>query len=250
MTVHPLELAFRTHVGRVRQQNEDSMVAMPEQGLVAVADGMGGHQAGEVASRLAIDTLMSELLPAQVRDSGDELESLLRIGQAVEAANQAIQEEVQHQPNTHGMGTTLIVAIFRQGRVFYAHVGDSRLYRLRDGGLERLTRDHTLIQHVVDQGEFANYAEARQAGIRDSVLTRSLGVHPEVEADVGDTPLRAGDLFLLCSDGLNGQISDKLMRDILRANENDLETAAERLQSAALRAGGRDNITLILARPS
>lgn len=249
MTVHPLEVACRTHVGRVRRQNEDSLVAMADRGLVAVADGMGGHEAGEVASRLAIDSLVRELLPAQVKDSGDELESLLRIGQAVEAANQAIQDEVVHQPQLHGMGTTLVAALYRQGRIFYAHVGDSRLYRLRDGRLERLTRDHSLIQQVVDQGDFASRAEARRAGIRDSVLTRSLGIHREVEVDVGDAPLRAGDLFLLCSDGLNGELGDATLRDILLDHEYDLEAAAEHLQNAALASGGRDNVTLILARP-
>lgn len=226
------------------------MVAMAERGLVAVADGMGGHRAGEVASRLAIDTLVQELLPAQVSDRGDEMESLMRIGQAVEAANQAIQDEVRRQPDLHGMGTTLVVAIFRQGRIFFAHVGDSRLYRLRDGKLECLTRDHSLIQRVLDQGDFANRAEARRAGIRDSILTRSLGINPEVDVDVGDAPLRAGDLFLLCSDGLNGQLRDGTLRNILLAVEQDLEAAAERLQEAALATGGRDNITLILARPS
>ena len=250
MTVHPLELAWRTHVGRVRRQNEDSLLAVPEQGLVAVADGMGGHEAGEVASRLAIDCLAHELLPAQVKDSGDELESLLRIGQAVESANQAIQDEVRHQPHLHGMGTTVVAAMFRQGRVFYAHVGDSRLYRLRDGRLECLTRDHSLIQQVIDQGDFATREEAHRAGIRDSVLVRSLGIHPEVEADVADARLCAGDLFLLCSDGLNGELDDGLMREILLDNEDDLETAAERLQNTALAAGGRDNVTLILARPA
>jgi protein phosphatase len=250
MTVHSLELACRSHVGRVREQNEDCMVAMAERGLAAVADGMGGHRAGEVASRLAIDTLVRELLPAQLEDRGDDLESLLRIGQAVESANAAIQDEVRHQPDFSGMGTTLVVAIFRQGRVFFAHVGDSRLYRLRDGALECLTRDHSLIQQVLDQGEFANRAEARRAGIRDSILTRSLGINPEVEVDVGDAHLRAGDLFLLCSDGLNGQLSDAVIRKILVAGERDLDAAADQLQNAALASGGRDNITLILARPS
>jgi protein phosphatase len=250
VTVHSLELACRSHVGLVRQQNEDSLLATAERGLVAVADGMGGHRAGEVASRLAIETLAQELLPAQQSDRGDAMESLLRIGQAVEAANRTIQDEVRHRPRLQGMGTTLVVAIFRQGRVFYAHVGDSRLYRLRDGTLECLTRDHSLIQEVLDQGDFANRAEARRAGVRDSILTRSLGIKPEVDVDVGDAPLCAGDLFLLCTDGLNGQIRDATIRDILLTAEQDIQAAADRLQDAALARGGRDNITLILARPS
>jgi len=249
MTVNTLEIAFRTHVGLVRLRNEDYLAALPQQGVVLLADGMGGHRAGDVASRLAVETAVNELLPAQSDDSADDLESLLRVGQAVEAANQAIFRTVRLQPELSGMGTTIVAAVFREQRIFYAHVGDSRLYRIRRGRMRRLTRDHSLVQQMVDEGVFRNRAEARAAGVGDNVLTRTLGLDPQVEVDVGDAVLAPDDLYLFCSDGLSNKVPDREILGILRAAGSDLDARAEALLQAALDAGGSDNITLVLARP-
>jgi protein phosphatase len=147
------------------------------------------------------------------------------------------------------MGTTLVVAAFRDRRVFYAHVGDSRLYRVRFGRIRRLTRDHSLIQRVVDDGVFLNRDAAREAGIRDNVLTRSLGLQRQAEVDVGNSALEPGDTYLICSDGLHGAVTDVEIARLLRDPDGDLESQAEALLDAALAAGGSDNISLILARP-
>ena len=170
-------------------------------------------------------------------------------GLAVEAANHALLDTCIERPELSGMGTTLVVALFREGRVFYAHVGDSRLYRVRFGRIRRLTRDHSLIQHMIDDGVFLNRAEARRAGIRDNVLTRSLGMQRQAQVDVGEMPLEDGDAFLACSDGLHGLVGDNEIARILRDPDGDIERQAQALLDAALDAGGQDNISLVLARP-
>lgn len=248
MTVNSLELACRSHVGLVRENNEDSYTADEDYGLLVVADGMGGHCSGEVASRIAVESAAEELGHAQHEDLADELDSLLVAGRAIERANQAIFDEVGVHPEQRGMGTTLVVALFRDDRIYFAHVGDSRLYRLRNGRLHRLTRDHSLVQHLVDEGLFRSRAEAHEAGVGDNVLTRCLGQDPNVEVDVGDADLQSGDLFLCCTDGLTGMLSDERIATLLDV-DGSLETAAARLEAAALGSGGTDNVTLVLARP-
>jgi len=248
MSVNSLELACRTHLGLVRDNNEDSYTADGDYGLLVVADGMGGHCSGEVASCIAVEAAAEELGHCQQEDLADELDSLLLVGRAIEAANNAIFRETAAAPELTGMGTTLVVALFRNDRIFYAHVGDSRLYRVRDGRLRRLTRDHSLVQHLVDEGLFRNRAEAHEAGVGDNVLTRCLGQDPNVEVDVGDAALAPGDLFLCCTDGLCGLVSDQRIAELLSGDE-PLEIVAARLEAAALAAGGPDNITLVLVRP-
>jgi serine/threonine protein phosphatase PrpC len=248
MTVNSLELACRSHVGLVRENNEDSYTADEDYGLLVVADGMGGHCSGEVASRIAVETAAEELGNAQHEDLADELDSLMVAGNAIERANQAIFAEVERHPEQAGMGTTVVTALFRDNRIYYAHVGDSRLYRFRNGHLHRLTRDHSLVQHLLDEGLFRDRAEAREAGVGDNVLTRCLGQDPNVEVDVGDADLEAGDLFLCCTDGLTGMVDDARIKMLLSADES-LEVIASRLEAAALAGGGVDNVTLVLARP-
>lgn len=248
MTVNSLDLACRTHVGLARTNNEDSYTADGDYGLLVVADGMGGHCSGEVASGIAVEAAAEELGHTQQEDLADELHSLAVVGHSVERANQAIFLAVAHSPELAGMGTTLVSAMFRGDRIYYAHVGDSRLYRLRDGRLRRLTRDHSLVQHLIDEGLFRNRAEAREAGVGDNVLTRCLGQDPNVQVDVGDADLEPGDLFLSCTDGLCGLVSDERIEALL-ATDEPLEIRAARLEAAALSAGGNDNITLVLARP-
>jgi protein phosphatase len=248
MTVNSLEFACRTHVGLVRNNNEDSYTADGDYGLLVVADGMGGHCSGEVASRIAVEAAAEVLGHAQQEDVADELDSLLLVGRSAEVANGAIFAEVGRHEELTGMGTTLVTALFRDDRIYYAHVGDSRLYRLRGGRLRCLTRDHSLVQHLVDEGLFRDRNEANEAGVGDNVLTRCLGQDPNVEVDVGDAALKPGDLFLCCTDGLCGIVADERL-ETLMCNDEPLELIAARLEAAALSAGGPDNVTLVLVRP-
>lgn len=249
MSVNFIQVAIRSDVGRVRRQNEDSINCAPEHGVLVLADGMGGHRAGEIASRLAVDVAANALVPAQQEDAADDVESQLRLGQAVESANKAIIEAARRNDALRGMGTTLVAAIFRNHRVFYAHVGDSRFYRVRAGRIRALTRDHSLVQELVDSGLFINRSEAKAAGVGANVLTRSLGMSGEVDVDMGDALLQEGDIYLACSDGLTGMLSDHQMARMLRYPDGDLEGMADDLLQAALDAGGNDNVSLILARP-
>lgn len=248
MTVNSLDIACRTHVGLLRDNNEDSYTADGDYGLVVVADGMGGHCSGEVASRIAVEAAAEILGQVQHEDAADELDSLLQAGKAIEVANGAIFAEVGRHAELSGMGTTLVTALFRNDRIFYAHVGDSRLYRLRDGRLRQLTRDHSLVQHLVDEGLFRDREEANQAGVGDNVLTRCLGQDPNVQVDVGDTRVQPDDLFLACTDGLCGVVPDEQLERLM-SNDESLDLMAARLEAAALAAGGPDNVTLVLVRP-
>lgn len=248
MTVNSLDIACRTHVGLVRDNNEDSYTADGDYGLLVVADGMGGHCSGEVASRIAVEAAAEVLGQVQHEDMADELDSLMQVGRAAEIANGAIFAEVGRHAELSGMGTTLVAGLFRGDRIYYAHVGDSRLYRLRNGALRRLTRDHSLVQHLVDEGLFRDREEANQAGVGDNVLTRCLGQDPNVEVDVGDASLRPDDLFMCCTDGLCGVLSDQQLERLMLSDE-PLELMAARLEAAALAAGGPDNVTLVLVRP-
>jgi serine/threonine protein phosphatase PrpC len=214
-----------------------------------LADGMGGHRGGGVASQIAVATALAELQLAQREAVADTMAGLLRIGHSVEVANGALLDKCETHPELTGMGTTVVVAAFRDRRVFYAHVGDSRLYRIRFGRMRRLTRDHSLIQRMIDDGVFVNRTEAHEAGIRDNVLTRSLGMQRQADVDVADIPIEPGDTFLICSDGLHGKVADAQIARILRDPDGDLEAQAEALLDAALDAGGQDNISLILLRP-
>jgi len=249
MPAHTLECAFRSHVGWVRPHNEDYLVCRSEQGVLVLGDGMGGHHAGEVASRVAVEAAANALCDTQDQDSLDALDSLLAVADAVELANSEVRKIVEEKQELQGMGTTLVLALFRESHVFFAHVGDSRLYRFRENSLQALTRDHSLIQELLDNGLFASHEEANKAGIGDNVLTRSVGVDPNVEVDVGDRELSVGDVFLLCSDGLCGRVQDEAIEEICRST-GELESIAASLEEAALNAGGRDNISLIVARVS
>ena len=250
MAVNPIELAARTHQGLVRAGNQDAFRVDPSLGIVVLADGMGGHRSGEVASRIAVEAALADLLSAQREAGGDDgAGGVLLAGHAVEVANQALLDMCLVHPELSGMGTTVVVAIFRAGRIYHAHVGDSRLYRVRYGRMRRLTRDHSLIQQMIDDGVFLNRAQAREAGVRDNILTRSLGMQRQAEVDVGDALLETGDTYLICSDGLHGMLPDSQIARILRDPYGDLEQQVQELIDTALAAGGNDNVTAILARP-
>lgn len=241
-----IEAAMGTDRGVVREHNEDAVGGDPSKGLLILTDGMGGANAGEVASELAIDMLVSQLAgESQAPGDGLDNEDLLEVMRGV---NQAILEISQQVPEYRGMGTTLVMGLFRDRLLTYAHVGDSRLYRLREGVMERLTTDHTLIQEIVNAGDFVSFDEAVLAGVPQNVLTRAFGVEPEVAVDLAETELQAGDLYLFCSDGLTGMVTDQAMQSILEAPKRDLTEMVDELIDLACEQGGIDNISVILVR--
>lgn len=249
MAAHRFEHATASHTGLVRSLNQDFLKTAADLGIALLADGMGGHRGGEVASRVAVEAAFADLVATQNQMQSDELHCQLCIGQAVEAANRALFETTAVHPELSGMGTTLVAAIFRERHVFYAHVGDSRLYRIRFGRLRRLTRDHSLIQQMLDDGIFANKVAAREAGVRDNILTRSLGMQEQTEVELGGRPIESGDTYLMCSDGLHGCVADAEIARILRDPDGDLQRQADALVDAALSQGGYDNISVVLVRP-
>ncbi len=248
MASEQMEIVSRTHVGLKREHNEDRLAAYPEFGLVLLADGMGGYNAGEIASQLVLDTVAAQLLP--LLDEAAKPIGPEEMASVVKVSNLAIFDAVEQNSELNGMGTTIVLVLFQDQRVMFAHVGDSRLYRYRDGKLDQLTLDHSMLQELLNQGMFASEDEAIDAGVPSSVLTRGLGVDYDVEVDVGEEDLHDGDIFLLCSDGLNGMIPDEAICSVLGSLTEDLAGVAELLIKLALENGGKDNVSLVLARNS
>jgi len=229
------ETTVRTDVGRQRRGNEDSSYASAP--VFVVADGMGGAQAGEVASQMVVDAFSAGL-----PEEGSPEE---RLSVVVQKANQEIHNRSHSEAASAGMGTTVTAAYLDEDAVVLAHVGDSRGYLLRDGELSRLTEDHSLVEELLRGGKLTE-EEALEHPQR-SVITRALGIEPIVEIDTWTYPLRPGDVVLLCSDGLTSMISEQQVQEVL-VSAPDLGTAADRLIDAANEAGGRDNITVLLFR--
>jgi serine/threonine protein phosphatase PrpC len=248
-----IEVAGSSHVGMKRSHNEDRFLLLPDQALFCVADGMGGHASGEVASRLAVEELSEFFhLTAADRDvtwpyrmdpgrSYDEN----RLTTGIKLANRTIFERAGAEANCRGMGTTLVAAHFAADILYVGHVGDSRAYALRDGAMRQLTEDHSLLN---------DYLKARpltQAQIdafpHKNVIVRALGMRTTVQVDVVRLAPEDGDLYLLCSDGLSGMVPDAQLHEVLTGVQ-DLEEACRQLIERANRAGGTDNITCVLAR--
>ena len=235
MALRIVEQAWMSDVGRQRSVNEDDLVVNPP--FFAVADGMGGAKAGEVASAIAAGTFEGEA------DSGEPAES--QLGRILREANRRIYEHAVKDESHRGMGTTLTAAMVRGDEISFAHVGDSRAYVLRRGELNQLTSDHSLVAELERSGQIS--PEAAEHHPQRSIITRALGPEPEVEVDTYTVTGRDGDLFLLCSDGLTSMISDQEVASILRA-AGSLEDSAEALVRAANQSGGKDNITVVLFR--
>ena len=228
------QTAAATDPGRKRRQNEDAFVLRPP--LFAIADGMGGARAGEIASALAAGALNE----AGAQGGGED-----RVKQLVQEANRRVHERASSDPSTSGMGTTMTVALVEpDGVITFGHVGDSRAYVLRDGRLEQLTDDHSLVAELVRRGELSE----RDAEIHPqrSVITRALGTDPDVDVDAFTIRPQPGDVFLLCSDGLSDMVPATQIEEILRTDRADLEGVARALVRAANRGGGDDNITAVL----
>lgn len=233
----------KTDKGLLRPHNEDALLVAAEEGVFAVADGMGGHAAGEVASHLAIEAI-GELLGDKLRESSQSIPEMLL--EAVEEANRRIAKRMEEQPEYRGMGTTVVTAVIRANHAWVAHVGDSRAYLLRDGHLRQLTTDHSFVNELVRLGMLSREQAARDP--RRNVVTRALGSGTVVVPDIQHEALQPGDLLLLCSDGLNTMLVDKRILDLLQAPPQEIETACDRLIEAANEAGGEDNVTVVLIR--
>ncbi len=249
-----IEIAGRTDAGQIREQNEDSIGEEVELGTIILADGMGGYHGGEVASAIAVNTVLNHLhehiatlSPGQIdKKTGFSKESL-HAREAISQANTTIVKASETQPQYRGMGTTVVMGIFHNNKLTAAHVGDSRMYRFRDNVLERLTVDHTLLQELVDRG-FYTEAEARES-LNKNLVTRALGIDKEVVVDISETEALPGDIYLLCSDGLNDMISDEDIRGTISAFSTNLQEAADNLVKLANKNGGRDNVSVVLAKP-
>jgi len=236
-----LRAAARTDVGRRRTANEDAVAVDPALGLYLVADGMGGHVAGQLASRLAASGTVAALRNVAHREAS--LTEKLRYG--VAAANHEIFRTAQEKPEVAGMGTTLVALLAGRGRVALAHVGDSRAYLVRAGRIRQLTDDHSLVAELVRRRELSP-RDARGHPHRH-VLTRALGVRRQVEADLAELTPAEGDVVVLCSDGLTTHVSDDEIAEIAR-RADDLDAACERLVDLANARGGEDNVTVALIR--
>lgn len=228
------QVAFgsRTDIGIVRKDNEDSLIAAAP--LFAVADGMGGHAAGEVASEIAISVLAEHAPPYADAEA---------LGQAVVEANRAVMQAAQERRNRKGMGTTLTAAILEGERLIIAHVGDSRAYLFHQGKLQQITRDHSLMADMIEAGQLTSL-EARYHPKR-SVITRALGSDPRMLADIYEINVKAGDRLLLCTDGLSSMVVDEEIGEML-AQETDPQRCADKLVDEAIAAGGNDNITVVV----
>lgn len=243
-----IEVAAATDLGNIRQYNEDSIAVDPELGVVAVADGMGGHRAGEVASAMATQAVLAGLRQrlAELRSGADQHSPLLAVEESINQANLAIRGAARAHAGHLGMGTTLALALFHDNRIVIGHIGDSRVYRLRAGKLHLMTRDDSLLRHQVDAG-FISAADATESHNR-SLVTQALGTAEQVTAHVRQVDALPGDIVLLCSDGLNDLVEDPDIELILQEIGANLPLAAQLLVQTAKDNGGYDNITAIVAR--
>jgi len=248
-----LEIAGVSDVGRKRSHNEDSIGSDTGLGVTVLADGMGGYKAGEVASAIAVNQIMEEmraglpkLRPGEIdEESGYSKESLM-MKAAIGKANETILNTAESQPQCQGMGTTVVAAMFYDDRITVAHVGDSRMYRLRSDEFEQITVDHSLLQELIDKG-FYTPEEAKKS-LNKNLVTRAVGVEHAVNADVTEEVVKPGDIYLLCSDGLSDLVEDEEIHLTLNEFSDNLQKAAEILVQKANNKGGKDNISVILAR--
>jgi protein phosphatase len=248
-----LEIVSQTNSGMVRAHNEDSVVIDAACGLVVLADGMGGYNAGEVASGIAVEVMVAEVgrplrshSPVERDDETGEELAVALLTRSILKANAAIYEAAQSQAQYAGMGTTIVSALFYDNRVVVGHVGDSRLYRLRGEELVTITRDHSLLQEQIDCGMIS--VENARFSQNKNLVTRAVGIDAEVVPETHLYDVQIGDIYLLCSDGLNDMVEDEDIQSILYAMQGNLPLAAEQLIQTANDNGGRDNVSVILVK--
>src|SRR3990170_6068544 len=248
-----LEIATCTDPGMVRSHNEDSIAADAANGLVVLADGMGGYNAGEVASGMATTVIVTEMqrvldqhvsFEADPQTGKSEAQKLLR--DHIAKANTSIYQASQNQPQYSGMGTTLVVALFHDNQVTVAHIGDSRLYRMRGEELKQITKDHSLLQEQIDSGLIT--PEQAKLSANKNLVTRALGIDPTVEPEIHDYDTLPGDIYLICSDGLCDMVSDEDICMALQTLGANLRLCAQQLVQMANDNGGRDNVSVILIK--
>ena len=242
-----------TDTGRIREHNEDTFGTDADIGLVVLADGMGGYKAGEVASGITVRTVMGLLKEAIERQDltiQDQQLGMSRPGillrDAIQRANKIIYQTARTQTHCEGMGTTVVAGLFFDDKLTIAHVGDSRLYRMRAGKFEQITQDHSLLQELIARG-FYTPEEAQRAASKNYV-TRALGVEPSVEVEITEVPVEKDDLFLLCSDGLSDMVEDEDIQLTISTFGANLETLAKQLVLLSNENGGRDNVSIVLAK--
>ncbi|WP_151445478.1 Stp1/IreP family PP2C-type Ser/Thr phosphatase [Lacisediminimonas profundi] len=246
----PVQFASATDVGRVRTHNEDALTVSAELGLAIVADGMGGYNAGEVASGIATSVLAEALEqrfrgePSLLALPAQRMQQLL--ADEIQHANASIYAAACQETGYKGMGTTLVLALLRQRELVIAHIGDSRAYCFREQKLRALSRDHSLLQQQLDAGLIT--AEQARAAKQKNLLTRGMGVDSTVEVEVHTHPLAPGDIILLCTDGLTDELSDRSIEDLLIHGAGDLEQTCRDLVASANARGGADNISVVLVR--
>jgi len=248
-TTH-IEFAEKTDTGLVRSHNEDAIHVSPAYGFAILADGMGGYNAGEVASSMAVDVTRQVLEDGLRQFSGRRRDHRLQqlITEAVQRANTAVISAAHDNVQYEGMGTTIVTAVFHNNKLTIAHVGDSRAYRMRQSEFIQITRDHYLVQEQIDAGlidpEWASYAQNR------NLVTRAVGVDPGMQVEVHEHQLEEDDLYLLCSDGLSDMLGTKEIHDILSVPDATLASMCEALIQQANHHGGHDNISVVLAKVS
>jgi protein phosphatase len=243
-----------TDTGKVREHNEDTIAADADIGLLVMADGMGGYNAGEVASGIAVKTIVNLVRESLEREDldapRDGATGLSRpsiiLRDAINRANKIIFQTAKTQPQCEGMGTTVVSALFFDNQVSIAHVGDSRLYRLRSNKFEQITMDHSLLQELVDRG-FYSPAEAQRAANKNYV-TRALGVEPNVDVEIQEQPVTKGDVYVLCSDGLSDMVENDDIHLTINTFGANLDTVAKQLIQLANDNGGRDNVSVVMAQ--
>jgi serine/threonine protein phosphatase PrpC len=248
-----INFAELTDTGRVRDHNEDAIGSDPDIGLLVLADGMGGYNAGEVASGIAVQIVSELATEGASRENRDEIDphsGMMRqsivLRDAIYRANKIIFQTAQSQTHCEGMGTTIVACMFYDNKVSIAHVGDSRAYRLRGSGFEQMTMDHSLLQELVDRGFYS--AEEAQRSTNRNYVTRALGVEPTVEVEVHEHEVLPDDIYLLCSDGLPDMVEDEDIHLTISTFNDSLDVVGKQLIELANDHGGRDNVSVQLAR--
>jgi serine/threonine protein phosphatase PrpC len=242
--------AGKTDTGRKRHKNEDSIGLFDDLGLYVVADGMGGHAAGEVASRVAVEAIRDSVKGSDIAKVASPAAVKMDAGrtllQAIERANSEVLRQAASDPNLKGMGTTVVAALLSEDALHLAHVGDSRIYLFRGKELKRLTRDHSMVEDMVAAGQITAL-QARTHPFRN-VVTRALGTKEAVEPGVSRLVPKPGDVVMLCSDGLTGMLEDAAIAEVLETNIGSPFSSAEALVKAANEAGGDDNVSVVLLK--
>ena len=248
-----IDFAEFSDTGRVRDHNEDAIGSIGEIGLMVLADGMGGYNAGEVASGIAVQIvtdLAADGATREARDNIDPHSGLMRqsivLRDAIYRSNKIIYQTAQSQSNCEGMGTTIVACMFYDNKISVAHVGDSRAYRMRAGQLDQVTLDHSLLQELVDRGFYSE--EEAQRSTNKNYVTRALGVEPTVEVEVHEYEVLPDDIYMLCSDGLCDMVEDDDIHLTISTFNDSLDVVGQQLVDLANDHGGRDNISVMLAQ--